>query len=138
MTLSSWLVKLEPKFALVDVFLETPDMDIVSYLRDEWTGAVVHPTRPFPEKLRIKSWKDAGGYMCMIQRTGVRFAFAELDGFLVCFYEATSEVVYWAELNEWLKTNFPDTEKGDVENGWGLVHRLKATTTPRKPPCDAP
>jgi hypothetical protein len=126
MTDASWLVEREPKFGQVDLFLETPDMHIVSYLRDEWTGAVVHPSRPFPATLRVGRWEDKGGYQCVVGRTGVRFAFAAVDDFLVCFYEATSVVVYWEELNDWLKASFPGVSRADAHQGWEHLHQLKS------------
>jgi len=119
---------LDPRFRAARVFMETPDKEIIYYLRDIWTGRLIaadERKRILQDRL-LKSWvPDGDGVDLDINGTHVIFRFHRLDGQYVCFFEPTSNIVNWGDVRDWIKMNVPDVTIVDSTNFNAVLAAVK-------------
>lgn len=84
----------------------------------------------------ISNWEQDIGHGIRVGKVGkhevwVNFMFSKLDGQMVCFYNATSQVVDHTMVENWIKKNCPvKTSDGrwamcDADNFHHAIHRIE-------------
>ena len=112
---------IESRLAETDYLVEATSNEWFS-LWDRWCEKSRHHWEPV-----FKEWEQLGGWLTSIgeindRPIAIELNWTKLDGFLVCNWEATSQLVDYVMINKWITENYGRTH---YNNSHSLITKFK-------------